>query len=1506
MSGDGIMASISKRQDKMFIAVAFLLLLPTTLAATGDIYLPSDIYLPPPCDPPLENYQCGDIDKTPCLGGGLTYISGWCPGGNNIQCCAPEGTPVGKRVGGPGIKDYRPCDPPNDIYRCYDKNKVPVCPEPGLQYVRGWCIGPNNIQCCAEPGTPEGKRVGGPGIKIAVPSGTKVQDFTLYVNGDELCSIEVFSGDSVQAVREGNVDCNSWVTVKVSPNGDCRDEGEDTCTVILNGGTPEEEVHQFSIQFYQPEKTYGTCSRYREFRCVQEDECKATGGTPVRGYCPKQPEDIKCCIYQASFVQEEDVFAVDRTGSISDLSGLESKLRVIKEKYNAKIIIEIVEDFPKNTDRNLRNDFHLRYKLDDEEFAMVLLYSKQQNAWWGITFDDCNLDETILNEMVTDENVESNIKSGNYDAALSNFVGLLEKEISTRVTLGTLCKTALNCKKECDSSLFGIGGCSLEKCVNIDGCIWNNNQCENICPGKSKTEVVMIKKDQECDGKRCHDIYLCKNGVVASGYPILVATSRTGALSESTGRITQGCYEFGSLEQKFVEGYNKYYDAIEEAAQIIDGKIPNVKNPKALIAALISHESKWEPNAVSHCAAAGISQFIPDTARDYGLGVPEYEKVVPSGACSFCRKRVGKISACNVCNRECDPQRDERFNPEKSIITMAKYLVALQEKCQTFRKTIEGYNGGIGACKAIDNNFFASVNSYYVRWQTCLAREAKLQSQEQTVSDIQSNLPEEILKVSDKVRIIEQEEGFNYVAEGESKSCNLDPASTGIRGYWIGVEGKGVGECTGFHGAEQSVSCPAADAQKVGLVYSSVKIGTPVTVKDPYGVGESGVTTNTGDNEGSSNLITGLAVGSGNDFEATCRGVCSGIIEKLTNIFDSTKCKNRCGQLGCSWQNEKCEAHPTLCVVHSIDTPKQPGLGGIRKILFIPVFDTYNNEYLPSYNAFVNQINQQYSFFLNALPDDCRVIFDAKIPTEDEFQAFLKGVCPTDPKYLRDLAEQYGYNPDNFDIIVGVGGHEQSAAGSSKCLAAETREVTDLGSGLIWTSGIFQATLAHEMGHLFGLDDQYCSQDAGSTSAKCNGPDSINRLSSNLGCDPKATSGPNACCGKAVGLRECKDAGGKICCLGNKAGSGRSIMSSEVERAGFDANELKQITAVLKCSSKSPDEGQEDDAVLSDEDFLITLLENAILSRHSQQPSFYVSTSLTGKGHAREWAETIVGHAQYKTPEYVALVAAIIEEETKGEFVADPYIDWKEGLAKIFGRADSLGCMQVQVQNAAEIARENKKNPRNVRTELITIDGCVFYGTKYLDKVLQVYAPTGINLEDVEIIAAGYNSRLYGPRNAALQKQLNEILGGKLEEELVPDGIMLPYDPDTGGVKPLPDTSKTEKAIKIFFDNRGIRFADSRGNGITIDRIRAMLLKENGPGLESEQVYKEIKKAWKEKNPGREPDYSIIPQLKKDYWDFDPRYHDIDVPMYASNVRGYYLDYYCSMAPCGPVFTEGA
>jgi len=168
-----------------------------------------------------------------------------------------------------------------------------------------------------------------------------------------------------------------------------------------------------------------------------------------------------------------------------------------------------------------------------------------------------------------------------------------------------------------------------------------------------------------------------------------------------------------------MDNYNTYSGYIQNAAQSYMSGIPRAD---ALLAGLITHESGWIYDKVSPCAAAGLTQMVPGTARGYGLSVPSYD-TVPIGSCPQCKAdpdRFKAISNCNSCMKNnCDFVYDQRFEPQKVIEAAAKYLKVLYNDCGTVKGAVNKYNSGNSCDSPSDPGYTWNVLIWYETWKTC-------------------------------------------------------------------------------------------------------------------------------------------------------------------------------------------------------------------------------------------------------------------------------------------------------------------------------------------------------------------------------------------------------------------------------------------------------------------------------------------------------------------------------------------------------------------------------------------------------------------------------------------------------------------------------------------------------------------------------------------------------------------------------------------------------------------
>jgi len=135
-----------------------------------------------------------------------------------------------------------------------------------------------------------------------------------------------------------------------------------------------------------------------------------------------------------------------------------------------------------------------------------------------------------------------------------------------------------------------------------------------------------------------------------------------------------------------------------------------------------------------------------------------------------------------------------------------------------------------------------------------------------------------------------------------------------------------------------------------------------------------------------------------------------------------------------------------------------------------------------------------------------------------------------------------------------------------------------------------------------------------------------------------------------------------------------------------------------------------------------------------------------------------------------------------------------------------------------------------MREILYTLDGGVYYGVLYLSEIINAYISdeNELNEEWVKIISADYQSGIFSSRNAAFQKQLNELTGSSLS-----------LDGDFG--------SQTQKVLNDFLVSKG-----KKELKVNKDIFQESKTKE----FENQEVYKFIKEQYKIKFSS-EPEYVV-------------------------------------------------
>lgn len=252
------------------------------------------------------------------------------------------------------------------------------------------------------------------------------------------------------------------------------------------------------------------------------------------------------------------------------------------------------------------------------------------------------------------------------------------------------------------------------------------------------------------------------------------------------------------------------------------------------------------------------------------------------------------------------------------------------------------------------------------------------------------------------------------------------------------------------------------------------------------------------------------------------------------------------------------------------------------KILAIPILwrtinnDEFQNSFNKSLDIFLKQLN------LNICRDKISIEW---VDVSQSFSNFdccsswwcknFGDVCQIDK--VTEYATKLGKNPKDFNFVIGM--IDQNSFLSTVC---ENDGIDGCRSGkTVWFNEQYKVALAHEVGHVFNLEDEWCSNPAGSDDCRCNDggikfqscEKDINYLDPELGCN--ASEGGDCCETEDYdgdgNVDLCRDY--ELCCEGNvyseHGRSGRSIMSysNAPEPRGFNSPSLDYLNTKdeLRC-----------------------------------------------------------------------------------------------------------------------------------------------------------------------------------------------------------------------------------------------------------------------------------------------------------------------------------------------------
>lgn len=249
-------------------------------------------------------------------------------------------------------------------------------------------------------------------------------------------------------------------------------------------------------------------------------------------------------------------------------------------------------------------------------------------------------------------------------------------------------------------------------------------------------------------------------------------------------------------------------------------------------------------------------------------------------------------------------------------------------------------------------------------------------------------------------------------------------------------------------------------------------------------------------------------------------------------------------------------------------------------LLFVPL------NWTDTQAAFDSAADTQISFFIDAIPlSACPE--EVSITTLDvATQNYSTFACGT--ASIKTFVTGLGINTADYDIIAGL-------VDDSPCppTAGQSNMVDT-----IWVETDYDSVTAHEIGHIYGLEDEYCSNQAGSIDERCNDggvpddydgdgivpPADLNPLHAEhvthpCDCPPDGSddSSGSPCCNTAF-WSDCGTVDYGICCRGNyNSGGGVATMSygnAEIRFPGprdFDEHSVAHLATIADLNCHSPE-----------------------------------------------------------------------------------------------------------------------------------------------------------------------------------------------------------------------------------------------------------------------------------------------------------------------------------------------
>jgi len=320
------------------------------------------------------------------------------------------------------------------------------------------------------------------------------------------------------------------------------------------------------------------------------------------------------------------------------------------------------------------------------------------------------------------------------------------------------------------------------------------------------------------------------------------------------------------------------------------------------------------------------------------------------------------------------------------------------------------------------------------------------------------------------------------------------------------------------------------------------------------------------------------------------------------------------------------------------------------KLLFVPL------NWANTQAAFDTQVDTQINFFINTIPLSACPEEISITKLDVATQNYAGFACGT--ASIKTFVTGLGINTADYDIIVGL-------VEDSPCppTAGQSNTVDT-----IWVETDYDSVTAHEIGHIYGLEDEYCSNQAGSTDERCNDggvpadydgdgvtpPADINYLHSEYvvhpcDCPPDGSddSSGNPCCNTTY-WDNCTTKNYGICCRGNyNSAGGVAIMSyanAEIRFPGlrdYDEHSKAHFATIPDLNCHSPTKPLS--TQLIDLNIIIypddTVVEDKMILRYGRPTRYYqkgedYKLTVVDEGGKVLWSQTFNIYFDYNGPVY--------------------------------------------------------------------------------------------------------------------------------------------------------------------------------------------------------------------------------------------------------------------------------